>query len=151
MFLMSEDNIRNQIRQPWMKFGTDASSQDPATAVGLTHPRAYGNFTRLFGKYVREEKVTTLEDAVRKSSAAVATRLSLADRGVIKLGMKADLVVFDPSTIIDNATFDKPHQLSTGMRDVFVNGTAVLRDGKHTGAKPGVVVRGPGFTPGGNP
>ena len=151
MFLMSEDNIRNQIRQPWMKFGTDAGAQDPATAVGLTHPRAYGNFTRLFGKYVREEKVTTLEDAVRKSSAAVATRLSLTDRGVIKLGMKADLVVFDPSTIIDNATFDKPHQLSTGMRDVFVNGTAVLRDGKHTGAKPGVVVRGPGFSAGGNP
>ena len=145
LFLMSEDNIKNQIRQPWMKFGTDAGSEDPATAVGLTHPRTYGNFPRLLGKYVREEKVTTLEDAVRKASAAVATRLSLSDRGVIKLGMKADLVVFDPNTIIDNATFDKPHQLSTGMRDVFVNGTAVVRDGKHTGSKPGQVVRGPGF------
>ena len=145
LFLMSEDNIKNQIRQPWMKFGTDAGSEDPATAVGLTHPRTYGNFPRLLGKYVRQEKVTTLEDAVRKASAAVATRLSLTDRGVIKLGMKADLVVFDPNTIIDNATFDKPHQLSTGMRDVFVNGTAVVRDGKHTGAKPGQVVRGPGF------
>ena len=145
LFLMSEDNIKNQIRQPWMKFGTDADSQDPATAVGLTHPRAYGNFPRLLGKYVREERVTTLEDAVRKASAAVATRLSLADRGVIKQGMKADLVVFDPNRITDNATFDKPHQLSTGMRDVFVNGTAVVRDGKHTGAKPGQIVRGPGF------
>ncbi|MEP6999842.1 MAG: D-aminoacylase [bacterium] len=145
LFLMSEENIANQIRQPWMKFGTDAGSSDPATAKGLTHPRGYGNFPRLLGKYVREEKVTTLEDAVRKASSAVATRLSLADRGVIKQGLKADIVVFDPNTIIDNATFDKPHQLSTGVRDVFVNGTAVVRDGKHTGAKPGQVVTGPGY------
>ncbi len=147
LFLMSEENIRNQIRQPWMKFGTDAGSQDPATARGMVHPRAYGNFPRLLGKYVREEKVTTLEDAVRKASSAVATRLSLVDRGVIKQGMKADIVVFDPNTITDNATFEKPHQLSTGMRDVFVSGVAVLRDGKHTGAKPGQVVRGPGYRP----
>ena len=127
-----------------MKFGTDAGSEDPATAVGLTHPRTYGNFPRLLGKYVRQEKVTTLEDAVRKASSAVAARLSLADRGVIKEGMKADLVVFDPAAIIDNATFDKPHQLSTGVRDVFVTGTAVVRNGSHTGAKPGQIVRGPG-------
>jgi dihydroorotase/N-acyl-D-amino-acid deacylase len=145
LFLMSEDNIKNQIRQPWMKFGTDAGSEDPATAVGMTHPRAYGNFPRLLGKYVRQEQVTTLEDAVRKASAAVATRLSISDRGVLKQGLKADLVVFDPNTIIDHATFEKPHQLSTGMRDVFVSGVAVLRDGKHTGAKPGQVVRGPGY------
>jgi dihydroorotase/N-acyl-D-amino-acid deacylase len=145
LFLMTEDNIKNQIRQPWMKFGTDAGSEDPATAVGLTHPRTYGNFPRLLGKYVREEKVTTLEDAIRKASAAVATRLSLTDRGVLKQGLKADIVVFNPNTIIDNATFPKPHQLSTGMKDVLVNGVAVLRDGKHTGAKPGVVVRGPGY------
>jgi dihydroorotase/N-acyl-D-amino-acid deacylase len=125
LFLMSEDNIRNQIRQPWMKFGTDAGSDDPATAQGLTHPRTYGNFPRLLGKYVRDEKVTTLEDAVRKASAAVATRLSLTDRGVLKQGLKADIVVFDPNTIIDNATFPKPHQLSTGMNHVFVNGVAV--------------------------
>lgn len=144
LFLMSEANITNQIRQPWMKFGTDAGSEDPATAVGLTHPRTYGNFPRLLGKYVRQERVTTLEDAVRKASSAVAARLSLADRGVIKEGMKADLVVFDPDAIIDNATFEKPHQLSTGMRDVFVNGAAVVRDGRHTGAKPGQVVKGPG-------
>ena len=147
LFLMSEDNIKNEIRQPWMKFGTDAETHDPATAKGMTHPRSYGNFPRLLGKYVRNEHVVPLEDAVRKASAAVATRLSLSDRGVLKQGMKADIVVFDPNTIIDNATFEKPHQISTGMRDVFVNGVAVLRDGNHTGAKPGVVVRGPGYQP----
>jgi dihydroorotase/N-acyl-D-amino-acid deacylase len=147
LFLMSEDNIKLQLRQPWMKFGTDASSQDPATARGMTHPRAYGNFPRLFGRYVREQQVLSLEDAVRKASSAVATRLSLTDRGVLKVGLKADVIVFDPKTIIDNATFDKPHQLSTGVRDMFVNGVAVLRNGAHTGAKPGVVVRGPGYRP----
>jgi len=145
LFLMSEENIRKQIRLPWMKFGTDAGAHDPATARGMVHPRAYGDFPRLLGKYVRNEHVTPLEDAVRKASSAVATRLSITDRGVIKPGMKADLVVFDPNTIIDNATFEKPHQLSTGMREVFVNGVAVVRDGKHTGAKPGQVVRGPGY------
>jgi N-acyl-D-amino-acid deacylase len=145
LFLMSEENIKKQIQQPWMKFGTDAESHDPATSVGMTHPRTYGNFPRLLGKYVREEKVTTLEDAVRKASAAVATRLSLGDRGVLKQGLKADIVVFDPNTIIDNATFPKPHQLSTGMNFVLVNGVAVVRDGRHTGAKPGQVVRGPGY------
>ena len=145
LFLMSEENIKKQIQQPWIKFGTDAESHDPATSVGMTHPRTYGNFPRLLGKYVREERVTTLEDAVRKASAAVATRLSLADRGVLKQGLKADIVVFDPNTIIDNATFPKPHQLSTGMKDVLVNGVAVIRDGRHTGAKPGQVVRGPGY------
>lgn len=147
LFLMSEENIRKQIRLPWMKFGTDASTQEPATARGMVHPRAYGNFPRLFGKYVRNERVTPLEDAVRKASSAVATRLSIHDRGVLKPGLKADIVVFDPNTIIDNATFEKPHQLSTGVRDVFVNGVAVLRDGAHTGAKPGQVVRGPGYRP----
>ena len=147
LFLMSEENIRLQLQQPWIKFGTDAGSQDPATARGGAHPRAYGNFPRLFGRYVREQKVLTLEDAVRKASSAVATRLSLTDRGVLKAGLKADIVIFDPNTIIDNATFERPHQLSTGVRDVFVNGVAVLRDGQHTGAKPGVVVRGPGYKP----
>jgi len=147
LFLMSEENIRLQLQQPWMKFGTDASSQDPATAQGMTHPRAYGNFPRLFGRYVREQRVIPLEDAVRKASSAVATRLSLTDRGVLKVGLKADIIIFDETTIIDNATFDKPHQLSTGVRDMFVNGVAVLRDGQHTGAKPGQVVRGPGYRP----
>ncbi|MBA4070251.1 MAG: dihydroorotase [Gemmatimonas sp.] len=145
LFLMSEENIQKQIRLPWMKFGTDAGTRDPATARGMVHPRAYGNFPRLFGKYVRNERITPLEDAVRKASSAVATRLSIHDRGILKPGLKADIVVFDPNTIIDNATFEKPHQLSTGVRDVFVNGVAVLRDGQHTGAKPGQVVRGPGY------
>jgi len=145
LFLMSEANIENQLRQPWMKFGTDAGSQDPAKAVGLTHPRAYGNFTRLMGHYVRERRVIPLEDAVRKASSAVATRLSMNDRGVLKVGLKADVIVFDPNTIIDNATFERPHQLSTGVRDVFVNGVAVLRNNAHTGATPGQVVRGPGY------
>ena len=113
----------------------------------MVHPRAYGNYPRLFGKYVRNERATTLEDAVRKASSAVATRLSIHDRGVLKPGLKADIVVFDPNTIIDNATFEKPHQLSTGMKEVFVNGVAVVRDGKHTGAKPGQAVRGPGYRP----
>jgi len=145
LFLMSEENIRLQLRQPWMKFGTDAGSQDPATARGLTHPRAYGNFPRLFARYVREQQVIPLEDAVRKASSAVATRLSITDRGVLKAGLKADVIVFDPATITDHATFERPHQLSTGVRDVFVNGVPVLRNGQHTGAKPGVVVRGPGY------
>jgi dihydroorotase/N-acyl-D-amino-acid deacylase len=147
LFLMSEENMRLQLRQPWMKFGTDAGSQDPATARGMTHPRAYGNFPRVFARYVREQQVLTLEDAVRKASSAVATRLSLTDRGVLKVGLKADVIVFDPATITDHATFERPHQLSTGVRDMFVNGVAVLRDGAHTGAKPGQVVRGPGYRP----
>ena len=147
LFLMSEENMRLQLKQPWMKFGTDAGAQDPATARGSTHPRAYGNFPRIFRKYVREEGVLPLEDAVRKASSAVATRLSLTDRGVLKVGLKADVIVFDPATITDHATFEQPHQLSTGMRDVFVNGVAVVREGRHTGAKPGQVVRGPGYRP----
>jgi dihydroorotase/N-acyl-D-amino-acid deacylase len=144
LFLMSEENIRLQLRQPWIKFGTDAGSVDPTTARGMVHPRTYGNFPRLFARYVREQKVIPLEDAVRKASAAVATRLLMTDRGVLKPGLKADVIVFDPKTIMDNATFENPHQLSTGVRDVFVNGVAVLLNNQHTGAKPGVVVRGPG-------
>lgn len=147
LFLMSEDNMRLQLRQPWMKFGTDAGSQDPATAKGMTHPRTYGNFPRIFARYVREQRVLELEDAVRKATSAVATRLSLTDRGVLKVGLKADVIVWNPATITDHATFEKPHQLSTGVKDMFVNGVAVLRDGAHTGAKPGVVVRGPGYRP----
>jgi dihydroorotase/N-acyl-D-amino-acid deacylase len=143
-FLMDEANIALQLRQPWMKFGTDAGGLDPDSAQGPTHPRAYGNFPRLLGKYVREEQVIPLEDAIRKMSSAVATRLTLQDRGVLRAGMYADVVVFDPNTIADRATFESPHQLSVGMRYVFVNGTAVVRDGRHTGAKPGRIVRGPG-------
>ena len=146
LFLMTEDNVRAQIRLPWMKWGTDAGAQDPATSTGMTHPRAYGDFPRLFGKYVREEKVISLEEAVRKSTSAVTTRLSISDRGLIKEGMKADITIFDPAIIADKATFERPHQLSVGVQAVLVNGVEVLRDGMHTGAKPGQVVRGPGWT-----
>lgn len=145
LFRMSEDNVRMQIRQPWMKWGTDAEAKDPATARELAHPRTYGNFPRLLGRYVRDEHVISLEEAVRKATSAVATRLSIADRGIIREGMKADIVVFDPATIGDKATFEKPHQLSVGMQYVLVNGVEVLRDGAHTDAKPGQVVRGPGW------
>ncbi len=145
LFRMSEDNVRMQLKAPWIKWGTDAGADDPATAKVMVHPRTYGNFTRLLGRYVRDEHVITLEDAVRKATSAVATRLSIQDRGLLKEGMKADILVFDPSTIRDNATFEKPHQLSTGISTMLVNGIEVLRDGAHTGAKPGQVVRGPGW------
>ncbi len=143
-FLMSEENVRTKLRLPWMKFGTDASGHDPAASQGLTHPRSYGNYTRLLGRYVREEQVLTLEEAIRKSTSAVATRLSIEGRGLLKEGFYADVTIFDPSTVIDRATFEQPHQLSVGIRHVLVNGTFVLRDGAHTGAKPGRALRGPG-------
>ncbi|MGQ0766715.1 MAG: N-acyl-D-amino-acid deacylase family protein [Gemmatimonadota bacterium] len=146
VFMMSEPNVEMQMRQPWIKFGTDAGGFDPDSARGLTHPRAYGTFPRIFGHYVRDRGVMSLEEAVRKASAAVATRLSINDRGVLREGLLADVVVFDPSTIADRATFTEPHRLSTGVRHVFVNGVQVVRDGVHTGAKPGRIVRGPGWT-----
>lgn len=146
-FLMSEENVKTKLRQPWMKFGTDADAQDPAKATGLTHPRAYGNYPRILGKYVRDEAVLTLEDAIRKMTSAVATRLSIPDRGVLRQGFYADVVVFDPETVGDRATFEKPHQVSVGITHVLVNGVVVLQDGVHTGAKPGRPVRGPGWRP----
>ncbi|MGQ0715483.1 MAG: N-acyl-D-amino-acid deacylase family protein [Gemmatimonadaceae bacterium] len=144
-FLMDEQNVALQLRQPWMKFGTDAGGFDPDSAEGPSHPRAYGNYPRLLGKYVRDERVMSLEEAIRKMSSSVATRLSLQERGILRAGMYADVVVFDPATIADRATFESPHQLSVGVRHVLVNGTAVVRDGRHTGAKPGRIVRGPGY------
>ncbi len=146
-FLMSEDNLHLQLRQPWMKFGTDAGGHDPVTAArhGLAHPRAYGTYPRILGRYVRERGVIPLEDAVRKMSSAVADRLGLRDRGLVRAGMLADVVVFDPETICDIATYTDPHRLSVGVRDVWVNGGRVLRDGTHTGAMPGRRVNGPGF------
>jgi dihydroorotase/N-acyl-D-amino-acid deacylase len=144
-FLMSEDNVKLQLRQPWMKIGTDAGGPDPDSVRALVHPRTFGNYPRILGKYVRDEKVIPLEDAVRKMTSAVATRLSINDRGLLKPGMYADVVVFDPATIADRATYEQPKQLSVGVRDVWVNGVQVLRDGKHTGATPGRALRGPGY------
>lgn len=143
-FSMTDENVAMQLRRPWVVIGTDAGGFDPADAKGLTHPRAYGSYPRLLGKYVREEHVLTLEDAIRKFSSGVAERLSIPDRGLLRAGMYADVVVFDPATIIDKATYEKPHQLSVGVREVFVNGVEVLKDGVHTGAKPGRALRGVG-------
>jgi N-acyl-D-amino-acid deacylase len=143
-FSMTDANVAMQLRKPWVVIGTDAEGFDPDSAKGLTHPRAYGSYPRLLGKYVREEHVLTLEDAIRKFSSGVAERLSLPDRGLLRAGMYADVVVFDPNTIIDKATYEKPHQLSVGVKEVFVNGVEVLRDGVHTGAKPGRALRGVG-------
>jgi N-acyl-D-amino-acid deacylase len=146
-FIASEQNLALQIRQPWIKVGTDAEASDPdSTHGGETHPRSYGTYTRILGRYVREQRVLPLEDAVRKMTSAVAARLSIRDRGLIREGMLADVVVFDPATVIDHATYDRSHQLSTGIRFVLVNGVAVVREGTHTGAKPGRAVRGPGWT-----
>ena len=144
-FEMSEENLRRQMIQPWMKFSTDAGGVDPERlgAGGLLHPRAFGTYTRVLGHYVRDECVLQLEDAVRKMTSAVADRLFLRDRGLLRAGMKADVVIFDPETVADHATFDNPHQLSTGIRDVWVNGVRVLQNGRHTGATPGRWVRGP--------
>jgi N-acyl-D-amino-acid deacylase len=145
-FLMSEENIKKQIRQPWVSFGSDAASIAPEGVYlkSSAHPRAYGNFARLLGKYVREEKVISLAEAVRRLSGLPATNLGLEQRGFLKPGMFADVVVFDPETIADRATFANPHQYAVGVRHVFVNGVQVLKDGEHTGAKPGRALWGPG-------
>jgi N-acyl-D-amino-acid deacylase len=147
-FLMTEENKKKEIAKPWVSFGSDEASQAPEGNFlkSNCHPRAYGNFTRVLGKYVREEKVLTLEDAIRKLSGLPATNLGLDSRGFIKERMFADVVVFDPATIADRATFEKPHQYSVGMKHVFVNGQQVLKDGEHTGAKPGRALWGPGKT-----
>lgn len=145
LFIASDSNVAMQIQQPWMKFGTDAEGLDPDSAKGMTHPRSYGNYPRILGRFVREQHVLRLEDAIRKMTWAVAARLSIHDRGLLHEGMYADIVVFDPNTIIDRATYEQPHQLSIGMKHVFVNGVEVVRDGQSTGAKPGMIVRGPGW------
>src|SRR5437588_1261763 len=145
-FLMSEDNIKKQIRQPWVSFGSDAASIAPAGVFlkSSAHPRAYGNFARLLGKYVREEKVISLTEAVRRLSGLPATNLGLDHRGFLKAGMFADVVIFDPETIADRATFENPHQLAVGVKHVFVNGLQVLKDGEPTGAKLDRALWGPG-------
>jgi N-acyl-D-amino-acid deacylase len=136
-FSMSEENLQLQLRQPWIKIASDAGGIDPAWSV-------YGTFPRVLGHYARDEAVLSLEEAVRKMSGAVAARLGLHDRGLLRSGLAADVVLFDPTTINDRATFADSHQLSVGVRDVWVNGVRVLRDGEHTGAKPGQIVSGAG-------
>ena len=147
-FLMSEENVKKEIAKPWVSFGSDEASQAPEGNFlkSNCHPRAFGNFARVLGKYVREEKVLTLEEAIRKLSGLPAANLGLDHRGFLQEGMYADVVVFDPATIGDRATFEKPHQYAVGMKYVFVNGTQVLKDGEHTGAKPGRALWGPGKT-----
>ncbi|HEY5444413.1 MAG TPA: amidohydrolase family protein, partial [Pyrinomonadaceae bacterium] len=145
-FLMNEDNIKKQIKQPWVSFGSDAASIE-AEGVFLksaAHPRAYGNFARLLGKYVRDEKVISLTEAVRRLSGLPATNLGLDHRGFLQPGMFADVVIFDPQIIADKATFPNPHQYSVGVRDVFVNGQQVLKNGESTSTRPGRALWGPG-------
>jgi len=145
-FMMSEENVQRQLKLPWNKISTDAGGFDPAwaKALGPYHPRAYGTYTRVLGKYARDEKALPLEDAVRKMSSAVADRLGMRNRGRLAKGCQADVVIFDPETIGDRATFADPHQLSVGVRDVWVNGVQVFKEGVHTEAKPGQIVSGPG-------
>lgn len=146
-FLMDEANVAKQTALPWVAFGSDAASQAPEGVFlkASAHPRTYGNVARLLGKYVREEKTTSLADAVRRLSGFPASNLGIRDRGVLKAGNFADLAIFDPATVGDTATFDKPQKFATGMRHVFVNGVQILRNGQPTGATPGRVVRGPGW------
>ena len=146
-FLMSEENVRRQVALPWMSFGSDAPSLAPEGLFlqSNPHPRAYGTFARLLGRYVRDEQLIPLQEAIRRITSLPAANLRLVDRGALRPGHFADIAVFDPATIADRATFAEPHQYALGMRHVFVNGTQVLRDGEHTGATPGRVVRGPGW------
>ena len=146
-FLMSEENVKRQIALPYLSFGSDAESQAPEGVFlkSNPHPRAYGNFARLLGKYVRDEKVIPLEEAIRKLTSLPAGNLKIQDRGLLKEGYYADVVVFDPETIEDHATFAEPHQYATGVVHVFVNGVQVLKEGDHTGAQPGRFVKGPGY------
>jgi N-acyl-D-amino-acid deacylase len=145
-FLMSEENVKKELRKRWISFGSDEASQAPGPPFTKSnpHPRAYGNFARVLGKYVRDEKVLAMADAIHRLSGLPATNLGLDHRGFLKEGMFADVVVFDPATITDHATFEKPHQYATGMKHVFVNGVQVIKNGEHTGAKPGRALWGPG-------
>ena len=147
-FVMTEDNVKREVGLPWMSFGSDEASEAPEGVFlkSSSHPRAYGNFARVLAEYVRKDRVARLPDAIRRLSSLPATNLGIVQRGSLKPGYYADVVVFDPARIQDHATFEKPKQLATGVDDVFINGVQVLRNGKHTGAKPGRVVRGPGWT-----
>jgi N-acyl-D-amino-acid deacylase len=145
-YLMSEENVKKELRKPWISFGSDEASQAPESPFTKSnpHPRAYGNFARVLGKYVRDEKVIPMKEAIRRLSGLPASNLGLDHRGFLKEGMFADVVVFDPATITDHATFDKPHQYAVGVKHVFVNGVQVIKDGEHTGAKPGRALWGAG-------
>ena len=145
---MSEDNLRKQLRQPWVMFGSDARAPaaEGKTLESGAHPRTYGNIARLIGKYVREEKVIPLEEAVRRLTSLPAETLNIPERGRLAPGYFADLVVFDPEVVADRATFENPHQYAVGVLHVLVNGVAIVREGSHTGAMPGRAVRGPGWT-----
>ncbi|HEX8448267.1 MAG TPA: D-aminoacylase [Allosphingosinicella sp.] len=144
---ISEDNLRKVLARPWVSFGSDAAAiaTEPPFTDKEVHPRTYGNFARLLGRYVRDEKALSLAEAVRRLTSLPAANLRIADRGRLERGLYADLAIFDPARIADRATYEKPHQYAVGMRHVFVNGVQVLRDGEHTGAKPGRFVRGPGW------
>ena len=146
-FLMDEENVKKELAQPWVSFGSDEGSYTNAGVFlkSNAHPRAYGNFARVIGKYVRDEKIIPLEEAVRKLTKLSAEKLHIQKRGEIKVGNYADIIIFDPAKVQDHATFEKPHQYATGMIDVFVNGMQVLKDGEHTEAKPGRFVKGPGY------
>lgn len=148
-FLMSEDNVRKQIKLPWVTFGSDAASMAPNEPFTLSsaHPRAYGNFARLLGRYVREEKLIPLAEAIRRLTSLPASNLGLEGRGLLRKGSYADVVVFDPATVADRATFERPHQFAVGVRHAFVNGVQVLKDGEHTGALPGRALAGRGARP----
>jgi len=139
---MDEGNIRSQLRQPWVKISTDAGGYDPSwgKAWAPVHPRSYGTYPRVLGKYVRDENVLSIEDGIRKMSSAVAQRLNIPDRGMLREGMRADIVIFNPKTIADRATYEDSHQLSVGVQEVWINGQRVLRSGQHTGAMPGEIV-----------
>ncbi len=146
-FLMSADNVAKGVALPWVSFGSDAASMatEGEFLERMTHPRAYGNFARVLGKYVRDEQHISLEDAVRKLTKLPATHLGIRERGELREGFHADIAIFDPDEVRDHATYDDPHQYATGMVHVLVNGVPVLREGEHTGALPGQVVRGPGY------
>jgi len=146
-FSMSEDDVRTAMHQPWVAFGSDSGAPTPESRASnnAVHPRAYGTFPRVIGHYARDEKLLTIEEAVRRMTSLAASRVKFYDRGMIRPGMKADITIFDPDTIIDKATFEEPHQFAEGVSDVIVNGVAVLRDGKMSGATPGKVIRGKGY------
>lgn len=147
-FTMSEENVRKKLQVPWVSLCSDAASvaPEPPFTHSQPHPRTYGTFARVLGRYVREEGVLTLEEAIHRMTGQPASNLKLDRRGLLEPGYFADIVVFDPRTIVDRATFEEPHQLAVGVEHVFVNGTQVLRGGEHTGATPGRFVHGPGWT-----